>query len=319
MRGLSYYILLILLKTGVIHLYSVIDIGSNTIRLVVYTLEDGRLRQALSSKSTAGLAGCVEDGALSEEGVEKLVSVLLRFRRVLELLPGCRVFPFATASLRGLSNTPEVLERVRRETGFDIDVITGREEAIFDYRGAVGRMNEQSGVLVDIGGGSTELVFFRSREVISAQSLPIGSLNLFSRFVSGVIPEGKELREMCTEALRLIGPAIPKKGSYVVEPLCGVGGTARAAHALSQAAGGGESYSPSFLRGILSQAESSPRKLMRRILKIAPERVHTLVPGVVILSAVVELCRPETIVTSSYGVREGYLEYQLEKEGILNV
>lgn len=58
---------------------------------------------------------------------------------------------------------------------------------------------------------------------------------------------------------------------------------------------------------------------MRRILKIAPERVHTLVPGVVILSAVVELCRPETIVTSSYGVREGYLEYQLEKEGILNV
>ena len=60
-------------------MYSVIDIGSNTIRLVVYTLEDGRLRQALSSKSTAGLAGCVEDGALSEEGVEKLVAFMKEF------------------------------------------------------------------------------------------------------------------------------------------------------------------------------------------------------------------------------------------------
>ena len=144
-------------------MYCVIDIGSNTIRLVIYTLEDGQLRQALSSKATAGLAGFVEDGALSEEGIERMLGVLRRFRGVLSLLPDCKVYPFATASLRGLSNTQDILERVERETGFKIDVITGREEAILDYRGAVGRMQERSGVLVDIGGGSTELVFFRSR------------------------------------------------------------------------------------------------------------------------------------------------------------
>ena len=158
------------------HLYCVIDIGSNTIRLVIYTLEDGQLRQALNSKATAGLAGFVEDGALSEEGIERMLGVLRRFRGVLSLLPDCKVYPFATASLRGLSNTQDILERVERETGFKIDVITGREEAILDYRGAVGRMQERSGVLVDIGGGSTELVFFRSREVIAARSLPLGSL-----------------------------------------------------------------------------------------------------------------------------------------------
>lgn len=97
-------------------MYCVIDIGSNTIRLVVYTLEDGQLRQALSSKATAGLAGFVENGALSAEGIDRLLSVLERFRGVLTLLPGCRVFPFATASLRGLVNTPAILERVKRET-----------------------------------------------------------------------------------------------------------------------------------------------------------------------------------------------------------
>ena len=68
-------------------MYCVIDIGSNTIRLVIYTLEDGQLKQALSSKATAGLAGFVEDGALSEEGIERMLGVLRRFRGVLSLLP----------------------------------------------------------------------------------------------------------------------------------------------------------------------------------------------------------------------------------------
>ena len=301
------------------HLYCVIDIGSNTIRLVIYTLEDGQLRQALSSKATAGLAGFVEDGALSEEGIERMIGVLRRFRGVLSLLPDCRVYPFATASLRGLKNTPDIVARVERETGFKIDVITGREEAIFDYRGAVSRMQERSGVLVDIGGGSTELVFFRSREVIAARSLPLGSLSLFNRFVSGVIPDKQELRDMRAEAIKVISPALPPKGDFVPEPICGVGGTVRAANELYLASGGGaEGYSPDFLRDVLAQAEANPRKLMRRILKLAPERVHTLVPGMVVLSAAAELCGAKTIVTSSYGVREGYLEHMLEKEGLLH-
>lgn len=301
------------------HLYCVIDIGSNTIRLVIYTLEDGQLRQALSSKATAGLAGFVEDGALSEEGIERMLGVLRRFRGVLSLLPDCKVYPFATASLRGLSNTQDILERVERETGFKIDVITGREEAILDYRGAVGRMQERSGVLVDIGGGSTELVFFRSREVIAARSLPLGSLSLFNRFVSGVIPDKQELREMRAEAVKAISPALPPKGDYVCEPICAVGGTARAANELFIASGGGtEGYSPDFLREVLAQAEAGPRKLMRRILKLAPERVHTLVPGMVVLSAAAELCGAGTIVTSGYGVREGYLEHMLERDGVIS-
>ena len=238
---------------------------------------------------------------------------------VLSLLPDCQVYPFATASLRGLKNTADIVARVERETGFKIDVITGREEAILDYRGAVGRMQERSGVLVDIGGGSTELVFFRSREVIAARSLPLGSLALFNRFVSGVIPDKQELRSMRAEAMKVISAAMPPKGDFVPEPICGVGGTARAANQLYLAAGGGtEGYSPDFLRDVLAQAEANPRKLMRRILKLAPERVHTLIPGIVVLSTAAELCGAKTIVTSSYGVREGYLENMLEKEGLLH-
>ena len=82
--------------------------------------------------------------------------------------------------------------------------------------------------------------------------------------------------------------------------------------------GGTEGYSPDFLREVLAQAEAGPRKLMRRILKLAPERVHTLVPGMVVISAAAELCGAGTIVTSGYGVREGYLEHMLERDGVIS-
>ena len=124
---------------------------------------------------------------------------------------------------------------------------------------------------------------------------------------------------MRAEAMKVISAAMPPKGDFVPEPICGVGGTARAANQLYLAAGGGtEGYSPDFLRDVLAQAEANPRKLMRRILKLAPERVHTLITGIVVLSTAAELCGAKTIVTSSYGVREGYLENMLEKEGLLH-
>lgn len=124
---------------------------------------------------------------------------------------------------------------------------------------------------------------------------------------------------MRAEAVKVISPALPPKGDYVCEPICAVGGTARAANELFIASGGGtEGYSPDFLREVLAQAEAGPRKLMRRILKLAPERVHTLVPGMVVLSAAAELCGAGTIVTSGYGVREGYLEHMLERDGVIS-
>ena len=69
-----------------------------------------------------------------------------------------------------------------------------------------------------------------------------------------------------------------------------------------------------FLNKIIRRAEEKPRKLTKRILKIAPERVHTLVPGMLILDCIAELYGSHTVLTTWYGVREGYLSYMLEKE-----
>ena len=301
-------------------MYCVIDIGSNTIRLVIYRMEGGKFRSILNNKHTAGLAGLVDKkNCLTQEGIDRLVRVLKDFKEVLSILPGCPVYLFATASLRNVVNTDHVLEIVRQETGFEIRLLSGYEEAMLDYRGALRHLGEDSGLLIDIGGGSTELVFFKNKTVLAAHSFPVGSLNLHRRFVKGVLPEKKELKAMRQEVLNVIGAQLPPSKEYVAEPMCGVGGTARAALKLFQHLrkdGGSEPvYDAAFFEKVLEQAEDAPYKLMRHILKISPERVHTLVPGILVFSIVAGLYGGKTVRTSPYGVREGYLAYMLEKEG----
>lgn len=301
-------------------MYCVIDVGSNTIRLVIFRVEDGVIRPILNNKRTAGLAGYVDkNNCMSQDGIDRLISTLKQFKAALAILPDCPVYPFATASLRNVVNTEQILEAVQRETGFDIRVLSGFEEAILDYRGALRYAAQDTGLLVDIGGGSTELVFFKDKNVLAAHSVPIGSLNLFSRFVSGIIPTKKELRAMREEVLSILSSAMPPTADYVAEPMCGVGGTARAALSLFQNSrkdgGDNPEYEVSFLNKVLRQAEENPYKLMRRILKITPERVHTLLPGILVLSCVAELYGGRTVLTSPYGVREGYIAYMLEKAG----
>lgn len=302
-------------------MYCIIDIGSNTIRLVIYRVENGLIRPILNNKSTAGLAGYVDKkNCLTREGIVRLISVLREFAGVMSLLPDCPVYPFATASLRNIANTSQVLETVWRETGLGIQVLSGQEEALLDYRGAIRRAAMDTGLLVDVGGGSTELVYFRDRTVLAAHSMPVGSLNLYRRFVNGILPGKKELRAMREEVRQALKDVIPRSDCAAATPLCGVGGTARAAMALhahwEKSPEHQEQYDTAFFSRVLHHAEKQPHKLMRDILKTAPERVHTLTPGILVLHTIAEFYRCPLIQTSPYGVREGYLSFILEKEGI---
>lgn len=303
-------------------MYCVIDIGSNTIRLVIYRIEGRMIRPILNNKKTVGLAGYVDKrNCLSKEGIHRLIDVLREFTEVISLLPDCPVYPFATASLRNVANTEQILEAVWRETGLGIQVLSGHEEAMLDYRGALRHMSMESGLLIDVGGGSTELVFFKERTVLAAHSIPLGSLNLYRSYVESIVPKKAELQAMRHKVQSCLNAVMPPETVDISYPICGVGGTARAAQALHDHlypdSASKHQYDALFLREMRCLSEKKPRKLMRQILKVAPDRVHTLLPGMVILQSAAELYDISRIRTSPYGVREGYLSFILEKEGIL--
>ena len=109
--------------------------------------------------------------------------------------------------------------------------------------------------------------------------------------------------------------------SGAAKQIVAVGGTARAAQKLRnslEGKSGNSAYDTSFYGDFLSQMEMGPEKLTGRILKIAPERIHTITPGVAVLHTVAKTFGCRTVVTSPYGVREGYLYYLLKERGILH-
>ena len=160
--------------------YSVIDIGSNSIRLTVYKVKNGSFKILFKEKHILGLAGYVEGGCLTEEGISRAVSGIRDFRNTLTALGITeRIFVFATASLRNVINTYEAASKIADATGLEIDVITGEEEAMLGYTGAMQQLDISEGAFVDIGGASTEIALFRGGAVEKVKSYRAGSLKLY--------------------------------------------------------------------------------------------------------------------------------------------
>ena len=198
---------------------AVIDIGSNSMRLTVYeTTETGSFTILFKDKVMAGLAGYVEDGNLSLDGIARAVLGLLSFRNTLEALSIAQVSVFATASLRNIRNTEQAVNTIQRATGFSIEVISGEEEARYGYAGAMEELDLADGVFVDIGGASTEVVRFAKGKLETADSCPVGSLKLYRDWVKKILPNREAIGNM-EQAIRLATvPGRPETGQAGVPP-----------------------------------------------------------------------------------------------------
>ncbi len=312
---------------------ALIDIGSNSIRLTLYETSGDSFKVLFREKVMAGLAGYVEGGRLSDEGVERACSGLLTFRSILQTLEIDRISVFATASLRNVSNTAEALARIEAETGYSVDVISGKDEALLGYAGAMRELRLTSGAFVDVGGASTELVEFDGGAPGLSVSLPVGSLSLYRRCVKKILPGDGSLRRL-RQAIEEAFDA----SALDLEPrqvLVGVGGTARAtlklarhyygdaaidpepaasavapaagASSLDPAAGEVSGITAAQLDGLVEFLCSGEKDAADLILRHEADRVHTIVPGMLVLQHAFHLFRARRLVVSKYGVREGYL------------
>ena len=297
---------------------AIVDLGSNTIRLSVYhTLPDGRFELLFSEKEMAGLVSYVRGGRLSPEGIQRACTGIRDFQGLLRQFDMGAPHVFATASLRNIRNTEEAVAQIREATGVEVDVISGELEAKLGYYGTSLATNLRDGAVFDIGGGSTEILEVRGGEIRKAQSLPIGSLALFNTCVDGLWPKKKELKKIRTAVVSALKEAwLPEQR---VEKVCGVGGTARAvlkiANAWYEKPAGNRSLTPAEVRRLtrlLLERDHQARKL---ILRSCPDRVHTILPGMMLMNTLTEkLCCGELYI-SPYGVREGYLCHKLLNAG----
>ncbi|MFE7791187.1 Ppx/GppA family phosphatase [Streptomyces sp. NPDC057460] len=178
----------------------VLDVGSNTVHLLVVDAHPGaRPLPAHSHKAELRLAELLDaDGAIGPAGVDRLVMTITDALQAAED-KGCEdVLPFATSAVREASNADQVLARVREETGIDLSVLTGEEEARLTFLAARRWFGWSAGrlLVLDIGGGSLEIGFGIDEEPDTAVSLPLGAGRLTSGWLPGDPPDPAEVKAL---------------------------------------------------------------------------------------------------------------------------
>jgi len=178
----------------------VLDVGSNTVHLLVVDAHPGaRPLPAHSHKAELRLAELLdEDGAIGPDGVDRLIATVTDALQAAED-KGCEdVLPFATSAVREATNADQVLARVREETGIDLTVLSGVEEARLTFLAARRWFGWSSGrlLVLDIGGGSLEIAYGMDEEPDAAVSLPLGAGRLTAGWLPGDPPDPADVKAL---------------------------------------------------------------------------------------------------------------------------
>ena len=295
--------------------YALIDMGSNSIRLTVYDVDQRSFKVLFKEKIMAGLAGYVEHGRLTQDGIDCACQSLREFQSMLELLQIDHLAVFATASLRNISNTGQAVEQICRSTGITVEVLSGEAEAACGFYGAACDVAVDEGLFADIGGASAELALFAGQQLQKAGSVPVGSLKLYRDCVKKILP-GKESLRRIEETIQAAFASdalkdIPCRGHMVC-----VGGTARASLRLCRKLcglpGDQRTLTREQLNDLAKRLCGDRKDAAELILRYEPERIHTLVPGLMILRYLADRFDAADITISCYGVREGYLLQKIQ-------
>lgn len=296
-------------------LYAIVDIGSNTVRLNIYDIINGKSRFLLSKKYALGLVSYVIKGKLNKKGIEKLINVIEDIKTDLKDLNVKKFNMFATASIRNVSNQKHVLNEIYDRLGIKISILSENQEATYSFLGSISIMRNKRGVLIDVGGGSSEVVLYKNLKIKQKYSLPIGSLTMFNDYVSLLIPNDEESKAISDRVRYEISRAkIPQeKNKY----MCGVGGSVRAVYKLMKdlkLIGRREIIiDPIVFKLIREEIRNNDKETYNKLLEAKPARIHTIMPGLLIIQELCDYFGIEEMQVSKFGVREGYLNNKLSK------
>jgi exopolyphosphatase/guanosine-5'-triphosphate,3'-diphosphate pyrophosphatase len=291
---------------------AIVDIGSNSVRLVVYSGAPRIPSVIFNEKVLAGLgAGLAQTGELSPESQSRAIAALRRFRLLIDQMHVSRCRVLATAAVRDAANGAAFLEEIKA-AGFEPEVISGEMEGVLAGEGVLSGIPEAEGIVGDLGGGSLELAKVGGGRVGQTVSLPLGVLRIGK--------EGKRtqerVRQTLREALRENGLREWGRGrSFYM-----VGGSWRALARLDIVS----TAHPLPITHQYCMAPGRPeelRRLIRSLDKADPRaiptltasRIPTLPAAKLILSAVADELQPSRLVVSSFGIREGLLYHQLSE------
>jgi exopolyphosphatase / guanosine-5'-triphosphate,3'-diphosphate pyrophosphatase len=256
-----------------------IDVGSNSIHLLIADVSsEGHLEVIDRVKEMVRLGRrSFTTGLLSEEAMNLAVRVLTHFRRLVEMRHADRMRAVATSAVREARNRSQFIARISRETGVDVEVISGREEAHLIYRAAQHALGLEGGphLLVDLGGGSVELVLVKDRRPLWMKSAKLGAARMSERFLLEDPPSSAQYKKLESHFEEEIGEQLRAARRAGVIHAIGTSGTINTLIAMARAARGEE-------LGTLHGSTASAAELARLCRKIVASNaaMRLALPGI---------------------------------------
>jgi exopolyphosphatase / guanosine-5'-triphosphate,3'-diphosphate pyrophosphatase len=292
---------------------AVIDIGSNSGRVVVYAIApEANLRILASSRASLRLVRQLDrTNSLSPAAIERAMEALRDFRAITIGSGARRTLAVATSAVRDADNGPAFIDRVRRELGIHMQILSGAEEAHYGCLGAIRGLAVKDGVLFDVGGGSMQLSQFRARRPGRGWSFPLGALRLSDVFLASDPPSSRERRRLVEHVARVLTRAAIAplaRGAALV----GTGGTVRNLAKIDQRQRAypiprlhGYVLARHRVREIVTMLASRSQKRRSTVAGLNDDRADSIVGGGLAILTLMEALDSDEVHVSGQGVREG--------------
>jgi exopolyphosphatase/guanosine-5'-triphosphate,3'-diphosphate pyrophosphatase len=292
--------------------FAVVDVGSNSARMIVFRLRAGEhLDVVEDARAPLRLARELRTaGELGEAAIDRTIEVLRDFRAIADGAGATRMIAVATSAVRDAGDGPALLARAGA-IGIPLHVIDGDTEARLGFRGAVHDLPVTSGVTLDVGGGSAELSRFHDRRLDGSWTLQLGSLRLSDRFLQRDPPTEQELRKLRKHVGEKLEP-VDVEPLAAGEDLVGMGGTVRNLAKVDMRRIDpplrllhGYELGADRLDRVIEDLAGRTMKRRARVPGLNPDRADSILGGALVVREVMRRVETEGLVVSSRGIREG--------------
>lgn len=293
----------------------IIDIGSNSVRLLLAEISDkNSLRIINELKEYVRLGdGLDENGVLSETKMQLAIDTLASFKNICASFEVSDITIVATEAVRRATNQQEFLDRVKNELGFTIRVLSGSEEAYYDYFSTINSMSEENALIMDIGGASTEFILVKNRELVHSISLPFGAITLTEHFkINSVLEKNQEedLMDFLLSYIDKVEWLNEAKGLNLI----GIGGSIRTLGKIDRKA---FDYPLNLIHNyrmksdavisIYEELKSKNSTQRKKIKGLSSDRADIIVGAAAAVSLVMKKLAINSLIISRNGIREGLL------------
>ena len=302
---------------------ALIDIGSNTVRLVIFNIDSNAyydVTELQNIKVSARLVQYVEDGKMSQTGIDILTDLVRNYLEIIEEYQVDRIIPVATAAVRNSSNVDEIIQHVLDETGLEVRVLSDEEEAFYGNYAVRYTFNIYDGISVDIGGGSTEVTLFKNKEVVHSHSFPFGAVSLTNQFFKG--KDHNDL-DAINETTKWVKKQF-KKVDWLAKnniPIIAIGGSARNLAEVYQlqtdyplAGTHGYTMTPELVNETLDIFKETSYKKLDSLDGLSQDRKDTIISAGIVFQQLINVSKAPSFILSRRGLREGVIYHYLNEQ-----